>query len=302
MTTQEMITEVSASLGNRTDITAARVVSWLNWSIKRLASFVLHRRIDVKYFHSLEKHLNFQTEILSGTMSSAPASDDRFWLAAAHVSATVDYYKDWVVEITDYTGTAPDGLVGQVRIIPSSLTSGLCMLSEDWLVTPDANTIYTLYRRIYPIGVSPLQAENAYSTFWAIQRIERISGGELNHKPWLDIVGQNFANIGAPSAFARRGNSLIFDITPNTGIWYRMWYYAYPSAISALNLSGYSDIPEIWHEVIVLGAIYRGHRALMEPDRAAESRATWYDEITNMTDTQDLEGMHVENRIRMRFK
>lgn len=263
---------------------------------------VLRKRIDIKYFHALERNLNFQTAVWDGQMNAAPATDDGFWLDLMHVSATVDYYSDWVIEITGYVGTAPDGLVGQVRIIPSSLASGWCSISEDWAVTPDANTEYNLYRRVYPIGVAPLGSENPYTSFWAIQRLEKITnGGELTHKPWLDIVGNDYASIGDPGAFARRGNSIIFDITPNSTAWYRMWYYRYPAALSETALSLYSDIPEIWHEAIVLGAVYRGHRALMEPDRSVEARAAWYDELANTTDEIELESMHAENRIQMRF-
>lgn len=302
MNVQEMITEVSSGLGNRTDITNSRYVAWLNWSIKRLASFAIHRRLDLKYFHALEKSLNFQTVVLDGTMNAAPATDNGFWLDLAHVSATADFYKDYVIEITGYSGTAPDGLVGQIRTIPSSLTTGWCEIDTDWVVTPDSNTEYSLYKRVYPIGVSPLNAESAYDSFWAVQRMENIADGTmLTHKKWLDLMGTAFTSVGTPAAFARRGNNIIFDTTPDTAVWFRLWFYAFPAAISATNLTGYTDIPDIWHEAIVLGAIYRGHRALMEPDRAQEARAAWYDEIANTTDEIELEGMHEENRIRMRF-
>jgi len=302
MNVQEMVDEVARSLGNRTDLTTARYVSWLNWSIKRLAAFALRRRVDLKYFHVLEKSLNFQTVVLDGTMNAAPATDNGFWLDLTHVSATVDFYKDCVIEITGYSGTAPDGLVGQIRTIPSSLATGWCYIDTDWDVTPDANTEYSIYRRIYAIGTSPLAAESTYDTFWAIQRMEKVADGlPLTHKAWEDIVGTSFTAVGNPSAFARRGANIVFDSTPNTEEWFRIWFYAFPTEISADNLTGYSDIPEVWHEAIVLGAVYRGHRALMEPDRAAEARSAWYDELTNMTDEMELEGMHTENRIKVQF-
>jgi hypothetical protein len=59
-------------------------------------------------------------------------------------------------------------------------------------------------------------------------------------------------------------------------------------------------IPEAWHEVIILGALWRGHEALMEPERADVARAQYVDEALNRLNQYAIEEEHIERGLRAR--
>ena len=296
MNTGEMVTEVKASLGNRTDITDCRMVGWINWSIKRLVTFLVRRRVDLKYFHVLEKTLNFRMLGYAGAVVAG--AYDTFTLSPTDVNPIVNYHKDWIVEIDTGTG------LGQKRVIASSTGLGVCTVDSPWDIVPvgGGDSTYLIYQRSFSLDEAPISGDS-YDDFWAVQRLERISdGAPLTQVSWQEVSGLNYTEYGQPSKFARRGNRLIFDTTPNEGGWYRIWYYAYPPSLNCTDLTAYTIMPTIWHEAIVLGAIFRGHRALMEPDRAREAETAWNEELANMVDENDLEGMTKENTIKVRFK
>jgi hypothetical protein len=273
MTTQEMVTELARSLGNRTDITNARYITWLNWSILEVCGMWRRGLISPVRFHTLEGYKLFSTAIVSDTVVAAASSTVQ--LAAGDVQAD-DYYNDWVVEITAYDEagagtTTPAGLLYQKRAVYDyvQLTNTITIASA-WDTIPDAYTTYTIYKRRYSIltdvGISPV------NSLMSFQRIEQQSDSlEIKHVEWVDMIGSDYTSLGSPTRFAHRGESLILDPTPDSAIKYRVYYYRYPTAFLETNLTAECEFPIDWHEIIVLGAVYRGFEKLMEPDRAVEA-------------------------------
>jgi hypothetical protein len=103
----------------------------------------------------------------------------------------------------------------------------------------------------------------------SFQRIEQQSDGiELEHVDWHDLLGIDYTVTGDPTRFAHRGEDLILDPTPDSAVKYRAYYYRYPTPFIEANLASECEFPIDWHEIIVLGAVYRGFEKLMESDRA----------------------------------
>ncbi|GAF68097.1 unnamed protein product, partial [marine sediment metagenome] len=154
MTVQEMVDELGASLGNRTDLAEARFVQWLNWAQYDLCGFHQKRLFPPIRFHELERQEVIQTLVDAGTCDAAGgARTIQFQSGVAQ--AAVDYYNEMVVEITGYDGTAPSGLVGQKRLIvdyAGSVGDYIATLSEDWDVNPDASTEYEIYQKVYDLA------------------------------------------------------------------------------------------------------------------------------------------------------
>jgi hypothetical protein len=70
--------------------------------------------------------------------------------------------------------------------------------------------------------------------------------------------------------------------------------------LSADNLDGTSELPVYWHELLVLGAVYRGFQKLMEPDRAAEAYEQYNREVVNRLDDDELENAFISTGLRVR--
>ena len=273
MTVQEMITELAASLGNRTDLTNARYLTWLNWSLLDVCGTFKRGAISPLRFHTLEEKAFFTTIVVSGTITAATSNTAQ--LEVGDVQAD-DYYNDWVIEITGYDEEGagvdtPGGLLYQKRVIYDyDQGSNEVTLCSEWDTTPDAYTSYSLYKRTYSIetdvGINPIES------LFSIQRIEKQSDGEsINHTGWRDVVGKDITSTGYPESFSHRGNYLVLDPTPDTAIRYRVYYYRYPVAFSESNLSAECELPLDWHEIVLLGAVWRGFEKLMEPERAKEA-------------------------------
>jgi hypothetical protein len=305
MTTGEMIAELRTSLGNRTDIDDTRLALWLNWAQYDVCGKHRQRVANSRLFNALRKSIPFSTAILEGTCNGAATAATYINIAAAQSSTTADYYQDWIVKITGYdtdgagVDEAPDGLLNQARVCVGSATY-ILSLNEAWDVEPDAYTEYTLYKQMYALDGTDIPVE-PMEEIWAIQQIERLSDGAiLEMKQWQEIMSGSFPQIGTPGAFARYGQSIIFDIVPESEGTYRLWYYSYPEALSADNLDGTSELPVYWHELLVLGAVYRGFQKLMEPDRAAEAYEQYNREVVNRLDDDELENAFISTGLRVR--
>lgn len=303
MTVQGMLDELRASLGNRTDLATQdqRLVDWLNWSQYELAGVHQKRILSPKRFHVLEGETFLSTTIVTGTCSNAGTASS----IVLHVGAsgTDDYYNGQLIEITGYTGTAPDGLIGQKKVI-TDYTGGTLtgIVSSPWDVIPDANTQFTLYKRMYSIatdlGISPA------NLLWIIERVENVEDGTpIEQKSWLELIGTSWTETGEPSAFARRDDMLMFDTTPDDTYTYKVFFYKFPALLTTVNMPTTSSVyPDYWHELIVQGAVYRGFEKLMEPNRADEAKQKFLTMAVNRRDEFELESQHIQRRVKLRVR
>lgn len=296
MTTAEMIAEVQASLGNRTDFVDpnpgyARIVNWLNWSQYELCGYYKQRLFPPKRFHILEGDSNFElgpyyTDQVSGydtTLLYMTLDNPTLLVNDAYNDAVVTIGTDEVV-IVDYVA-----LTNRAYVYPA--------FSQIWPV----GTKYSMRSKKRDIlsitGLSLLQA------IWTVERLEISDTGiPLEHKAWASVIGQSPAASGTPTVFARRGNSLLFDNAPEESIWLRLYYRRYPTRLLISDVAASSELPEIWHECIVQGAIYRGFEKLMEPMRATAAQARFTDIAINRRDDYEIEQTYQKRKMTVRFK
>lgn len=297
MTTGEMIVELRASLGNRTDITDERYVTWLNWAQYDLCGFHQKRVFPSLRFRTLEAKFFLSLPVVSGTVVAA--TDSTFILSGAPQPA--GFYEDCVVRIVDHAGVPPDGLIGQTRtIVAYAGLTHTATIDEDWSVNPDSDTQYEIYRREF--NLETFGSISTSEDLWAIERVETLRGMEIVNRDWEVLVHRDSRqSLGSvPTEFARRGEYIIFDIAPVEPISLRVWYYRFPPRLSAVDLDGESSLPEAWHEVIVLGGIWRGHEALMEPARADEAFQLYKDRAIHRVNQYQIEDRQIERGLKMR--
>jgi hypothetical protein len=139
------------------------------------------------------------------------------------------------------------------------------------------------------VGVDPL------TELWAIEHLEEVdSGTGLDQKDWRDLTGVSASETGDPSEFCWHGGDLLFNKYPTESKSYRLWIYRFPSLFIATGLEAQTPIiPSYWHELVVLGAIYRGHEKLLEPDRADEARGQYVLEAGNRRDRTEWESQSI---------
>lgn len=296
MTTGELVDELAAKLGNRTDITNDRYVRWLNWAMLDIAGFHRQRIFPSVWFHELEDVVMFALEPLTGTVAAATSSTVTLAVGADTIA---DRYNNTMIELTGYTGTAPTGLVGQQRVIIDYSALRVATLGENWMVTPDVNTDYTVYRKGLIYGVDVV--EDAKTDIYAILRLERANDGtEIEHVAWETLTEGDPMGVGTPAKYARHGNTILFDVAPDERMAFRAWVYRYPEALSALELLREPILPDQWEEVILLGALWRGFESLMEPDRADEAKKQYVDAATNRNGSMAIEAPYINRGIKVR--
>jgi hypothetical protein len=296
MTTAEMIAEVQAALGNRTDFAApnpgyGRIVGWLNWAQYELCGYYRQRMFPPKRFHILEGDKNFELAPYYIDQTSGYDTTLLYMILDSPSMAFADAYNDAVVTIgtdeaiiVDY-----DQVTARAYVYPN--------FSQVW----PSGTKYTIRsKKVWLPVVTGLDINQALHT---VERLETADeGSSLNHVAWNEIAGISPKSIGTPSKFARRGNTLIFDSAPEESVWLRMYYRRYPTRLLTAFPALSSELPEIWHECIIAGAIYRGFENLMEPARATEKKASFVDMAINRRDDYEVEQQYQKRRMKVRMK
>lgn len=282
----DIVDEVQKALGNRTDISQARYLRWLNWAMFDLCGFHRKRLFPAKRFHELEGQTLFTLTVLSSTAQAGSSSTTIVLNAGA--SAIDDYYNDWVVSyddeemvITDYVGSTKAATI-----------------DGTWDTTPSTADEYTLHRKRVPLSDATGLAANR---IWTIMRLETVTeGSKLTQKDWRKVIGGAATQLDQPGVFARYGDSLIFKTAPETSVSFRCYYYRQPTQITAANLAQEVDLSPEWHEMLVLGAIWRGHERLMEPERATEAKRQYVDEAGNRLDDYMIEELFIDRGMKVR--
>jgi hypothetical protein len=99
----------------------------------------------------------------------------------------------------------------------------------------------------------------------------------------------NILNSGARTLsntairYAIYGGVLDIDPTPNVSTVLRMFYYGRPPALSASGDTIVLD--DAWEELVLLGAVYRGYDALLEPERARAHQIIYDMQLARRVDT-----------------
>jgi len=307
MTTQEMIDEVRASIGNRQDITDERITTWLNWSLHDVCGFHRKSAYTPRRFPSLEGLIVADISPRTGTLALG-ATASTFVLQGANAVSEDDFYNDWAIEITGYDEASagqdtPDNLVGQFRYIKDyDGTTATGSVVSSWDVTPDEYTEYTLYNRMVSIAD---HIGDPDISIWAIEHVEKVDGTVLDRAEWRELVGKDqttSGTTGEPIKYGRHGDNLFLDVYSENEDVLRIFYYAFPDTLSVNTPTATTELPAMWDEVIVLGAVARAFGKLMEPDREYNAQQRFEYELINKLGTRQLEEPSMKNRgIGLRF-
>lgn len=102
--------------------------------------------------------------------------------------------------------------------------------------------------------------------------------------------------------YAVYGGVLDVDPTPNVSTEFRMFFYGRPPQLSAA--ADTIVIDDSWEELVLLGAVYRGYDALLEPERARAHQMVYDAQLARRVDTmfqadkyadRNVTGLHLRN-------
>lgn len=289
MTVQEMVDELRAAMGNRTDLVTARYVQWLNWSQYELAGCHKERMFAPRRFHQLEVDYNFALRPLYTDQVSGFDTTLTYMTLDNPTLVTDGAYNDFVVNMGGEERVIVEYVASQARAYVTPA------FSQVWPV----GTLYSMRQRRTDIQVN---IQDMQYILWTFERMELAADGTLiENVPWSTLANTDPFASGTPSQFARRGNQLLFNLAPTEEVWVKSRAKIYPTRFLTANLNATPMFPEMWHEVIVQGAVYRGFEKLMEPARAAEAQQRFVDLVINRRDDYEVEQQFQSRRAKMRL-
>lgn len=281
MTTAELILELRRSLGNRNDIDDERYLSWINWALYDVAGFhgkravraVRFKELENIFFTTLEPHTFEITEIL-GT---------GYGISVTGIPA--DMY-----------------VLGQVVVIDGNQNSIIGV--------NDTNTELQLLNRLEEVEESGavihpymIDVRDTIENSWVVDGVVNMNTGEkMRGVDWVDIALDPMVGIGVPEKFGRRGSFLYFDKAVLERNTFRLYTYTTPPLLTIGEPSVEPVLPRPLHETIVLGAMWRAHDKIMEPDRANAAREKYIQELSMRLTDNFLEDEFTERQFRVRRK
>jgi len=280
MTFTEMKTDVWEQIGKPSDIdpdTYTTIGKWINRAYKRILLWKFPDGHLIR-FRAARGILNFVTKTKSGTATAGTTSTITL---ASGVGTDDDQYNGWVVEIYGGTGS------GQKRLISDYAgASRTATVSDDWDTTPDATSTYYLYKNFMKIVSSSHSWASEHlildpvNSMYSILRVTDLEDEvDLSPADRTATFSKNLTSEAVPSQYLLFGDTLYFDTPMNETRWYEIEYVRFPGDL--VNATDEPEIPDPWHEAIVLWAVWWGLRRMQEYAGAYSTRK----ELENFMET-----------------
>lgn len=274
MTVQEMIEDVYLRLGNPTwlspynnsntfDINqsgAQTILGWLNRGYNQITNWKLSNGTIIR-FPSLLGRCFLKVKDVSATVQSS--GDDTVTLGASLYTVD-DKYVEWIIDISG---------AGKRTIISYDGATRQATVDRDWDSNPNNGDSATLYKRFfkYKSGNATVHSgeelPKTKSEITSFQRaLELNTRYELARRARSDTHISTEITRSRPTVFWQREDGVEFDTSPTNDTTYEFLYYGAPETLSTAGQI--PDIPESWHEGIVIFAIKLGLEARYESDMA----------------------------------
>ena len=267
MTLEEITDMVWEVLGEPSDLDpdtvngAARLTRYVNMAQRDVS----HYRFPdghILRFPVLEAESFFQIKTASGTINGAVTTSDKTVTLSTDVGVEADRYNGWVIKcgsdtlfITDYSGAR------------------VATLNKAWPSAHADATAFTLYKRyMRMVRSSDAWAADDFildpvTGLYSIQLLENVTTQIV--VPLSERTNSGVASlltVGTPQEYWLRGNAIYFDVPVENTDWYRLEYLRNPTDLDSTDLANERpELPEVWHEAVMLRAIWWGFLRSQEP-------------------------------------
>ena len=248
--------DTNGNLSFDTSLSLVSTVSLLglvNRGYKRVCGYKFPRGTLLR-FNELEKSVYFSSKVIEGTAVGGAStyvtldSNADIYLAG---SANDDVLNGWIVELTGGTGD------GQVRLITDyDGTSRQASVHVDWSTTPDATSEYKVYKNFFKVldigsteasyGIAVDKGRYLASTSILDLKRERALNKKVRDEKFATLI----TDSGDPYVWWEQGQRVYFDRAVDESRWFEFRYMETPESLTTYDQE--PQIPEIWHEAIIL--------------------------------------------------
>jgi hypothetical protein len=267
MTLSEIRTDVWEELGEppncdpATPAGLARLDGWINRGYKKILFWKFPDGSRVQ-FPATEGEVFFKSHIVTGTISSGTTKTVTL---DASAGANDGQYNGWVLDASSLL----------TLIVAYDGSSRTATLATTLAAAPTG--AYSLYKRFMKLAkASDVGAgENIIlSSVSAIKEVQKIicleDETEIVPAERTETFANGLTSPGRPSSYFRRGAQIIFDCPMDEELWYHMEYVRIPPDLT-LDTDE-PEMPETFHEAIMMWALWRGYHWMQETDMAYSTK------------------------------
>jgi hypothetical protein len=314
MTIAEMVQDTFEALGEPSDLEYrdittlqpdtnsagwARFVRVFNSAQTTIATWKFPEGPQLR-FRSLEDVASFQTSRLQASITQvASGADDSFILTGNQLKDGTASYAGWLLEIPGVNGSA----LYQGRITSSTYdTAGyyitLSPAPQHDSVAPDS-VVYLYTREYYfknvhgqlPPFTGPIIPYDAqYGIPLEVVDVEDVTNGvKIEYNSRHESYIQSEPDIGTPGEYYKLATGLRFNVWPEEGFNYTVRYFRTPKPFST-DVNQVCELPEQFHQCVVLQALWWGYRRMQENTSAYSTKRDLNDMLRQLRTEFDLEG------------
>ena len=273
MTVEDLLVDVFEVLGEPSDlpiyitgtttvslseIGTIKILRWINRAYKRIINWKFPNGSQVR-FNIQSGEAYFSTKVLTGTASAGSSTT----ITLAGLTAGVDRYNGWLVSIVSGTGA------GQKRLVVDTDGALLATVDHAWDTAPDSSSVFKLYKRRYwfrqasAIDVNENIPLSPVSQIAAVLKLSSPEDSEdLPQGSRIETYMTDTLESGDPDSYIALGDSILFDVAPDSVRWYRLEYSRIPDDLTALSQE--PMIPASFHEALLLYTHWIGLRRSQE--------------------------------------
>lgn len=289
MTLQEMIREVWEMISEPSDLDpyiggnidlastgAQRIRDAINNAQRVVASWKFPAGPRLR-FRELEDKINFTSEVLTGTLDAGSVSPYTT-VTFTGTTAASGYYDDWVLTVGG----------SSVRVTSSILTAPTTQtlyLAPGFTFDP-SSTAFTLARQSYRLTVAGDEGIAYANSLLEIGQLF-----DITESSELDIEDTKLKPVetvtGTPGTFIKISKGFTFDVAPDAEHSYQLFVTRYPLDLTALTDE--CELPEAFHEAVILRAIWWGYRRYQENADAYSVKRDLDDLLARLRTSYDYE-------------
>lgn len=248
----ELVFDTALTLGS-----SQKLLKLVNRAYKHVCGYRF-KNGDLLRFDTLEETAYFKSRGITGTADGGADGSITLDSAANLYPAAADndgLFVGWVIEVTGGTGQ------GQTRYVTKyDGTTRVADVHVDWKTNPDATSEYQLYKNFFPlVGSTDVRADYGivldsarYLSAVGVSDLE--DERKLAYRERTERFVGRITDSGDPGIWYMYRGKVFFDFAVKEEKWFEFRYIASPAALTVYT--DVPDIPDIWHEAIVMWVVW----------------------------------------------
>jgi hypothetical protein len=251
--------------------------------------------------HNLLSSFHYAAYYLEDTLVTVQNDSDPYYVTLTDSGPDDGQYEGWVLEVTSGDGD------GQIRYIYRyDGATQTAYLTEAFDTEPEVGDTVKLYKRFEMLLPNAHAWSAAHIALPETTDRSRSTGNLLEVLSIVDVVNRrelvpavgkekfegNLTAVGTPTEWFRYGNRIYYDVNVDEMIKYEVEYYRMPMNMT-LDTE-YPELPEVWHEAMVLWGVWHIFKRKMEATLAYAAKMDFEDEMRKTIGAFDVQKERVD--------